>query len=1042
MLFKKTKKLPVLQLAASLLIAAFAVILGACPGLDSPSEQYKPNTNPDFIITGTGTHPYNGEPREVEVKAKNGLIPQEKITVYYKKAGEIEKDTEAPSDVGNYAVSFDVAESPGFSAKTDQSAPDPLVIDPYVPKVEDYDITGLKATYNGQPKPVSILRNNGFTSPGDVKPHYEGTGGTTYAKSPAAPSAVGVYIVTFDVAESQCGNFSAAPNLSAGTLEIEEDPYVPRDPMASDFTIGPWNETYDGNTKPVSITPKDENSSQGAITIHYKALDGATYTSPDAPSNAGCYTVTFDVAVSTGFYAKNGLSAGTLTVDPAVPARRDFTIRGRRATYEEGVRKEVTITPKTGKSQGVITRYYEGIDGTTYAKRQAAPTNVGRYAVTFYVAQATNYYEATLSAGTLVISAPVPVPVAEDYTITGLAATYDGNSKPVTITPNLGSSEGARTIYYKAPNGTILFTSPDAPSEVGSYAVTFDVEAWEGFGAASGLSAGTLVISPLKTPTADDYTYGGFTVTANDSPQTVSITRKASASPGSITDIWYEGIPASAYTKTTAGPSAAGSYKVTFDVAAAEGYTSATGLEAPEPLRINPAPVLGSEINYESGPDALSWGTTQQASVLTLGLQPGNDTTEIRLNWYSSGSTTNKVAQVRFVKGTFTAATQLITTTGTASSAGGSTYTAHKAAISGLTPGESYQYAVSSDGTNWSARHNFKVPAANGTFRFAAISDPQLSTGNQQGVGSSYTTAAGWATSMEKIVAANASFVASCGDITDYASEAEYERFFAPSGLRNLPFSPVSGNHDTGSTYDYHFNWPTNTGSNGRNYYYRYNNILFVVLNTGTGGNTTQVINTTFNNVIIAAKEAHEGKYDWLVVQHHVSTTSVGTHGGSDAVTFRTNGFEKLMSDHNVDFVFSGHDHVYTRSYPLLGKAGSGANSSVPQREGFPAAPGSTWNNPGHPIYFTFTTASGLKYYAVSSNTSGNYIPNAAYAQANIPGYTIVDVNGKTITFKTYPIYTGSGSLSAWSGNGYTPMGNDFSYDFNRPYDEITITKN
>jgi len=1046
-LFKKMKKMPVLQLAASLLIAAFAVILGACPGLDSPSEQYKPkpNTNPDFIITGTGTHPYNGEPREVEVKAKNGLIPQDKITVYYQKAGEIEKDTEAPSDVGNYAVSFDVAESPGFSAKTDQSAPDPLVIDPYVPKVADYDITGLKATYDGQPKPVSILRNNGFTSPGDVTPHYEGIPPTTYAKSPSAPSAVGSYKVTFDVEKSDCGNFGAASGLEAPEfLVIEEDPFVPRYPIAPDFTIGPWNETYDGNTKPVSIMPKDGNSSQGAITIHYKALDGTTYTSPDAPSNAGWYAVTFDVAASTGFYAEKGLRAEALTIDPAVPVRRDFIIRGRRATYD-GNSKPVSITPKTGKSQGYITRYYEGIDGTTYAKRQAAPINVGRYAVTFYVAEAQNYYSATLSAGTLVISAPVPVPVAEDYTITGLAATYDGSPKPVTITPNLGSSEGARTIYYKAPDDTILFTSPDAPSAVGSYAVTFDVEAWEGFGAAPNLSAGTLVISPLKTPTADDYTYGGFTVTANGSPQTVTITRKADASPGAITAVYYEGIPASAYTKNTAGPSAAGSYKVTFDVAAAEGWNVATGLLAPETFVINEAPLPGEEKNYVSGPDALNWGI--EFIPTTLGLQPGNTTSEIRLNWYSSGAVGSKVAQVRFVKGTFTAGTQLITTTGTASPAS-SGYTAHKAEVIGLTPGASYQYAVSNNGTDWSETKDYKVPAANGTFKFAVIADPQLNN-TTMGSGSritGITTALGWATTVGKIVAANASFIASCGDLIDDFTntsatidgenvsgiELEYRRFFAPQGLRELPFASTPGNHDHKDNYNYHFNWPASTAT-GKSYYYRYNNILFVALNTGaaraaesyTGRLSSAAVIAEFTSVLNAAKSDpnNVGKYDWLIVHHHKSTTSVGEHAkDSDVTKYVTDGFEELMSTQGVDFVFAGHDHIYTRSYPLSGRSGLGA-TSVPDKS-FNAASGSTWQNPGDPVYFTFTTASGNKYYPITHAPG----PNAAYEQAGIPGYTIVDVDGKTITLKTYPTYT-------LSGNG-------FSYNENEPYDSITVTKN
>jgi hypothetical protein len=65
----------------------------------------------------------------------------------------------------------------------------------------------------------------------------------------------------------------------------------------------------------------------------------------------------------------------------------------------------VTVTPKSGKSDGARTVYYEGTGVTTYAKSTTPPTAAGSYAVTFNVAAATGYNAANgLPAGTLSIS--------------------------------------------------------------------------------------------------------------------------------------------------------------------------------------------------------------------------------------------------------------------------------------------------------------------------------------------------------------------------------------------------------------------------------------------------------------------------------------------------------------------------------------------------------------------------------------------------------------------------------------------------------------
>jgi predicted phosphodiesterase len=423
------------------------------------------------------------------------------------------------------------------------------------------------------------------------------------------------------------------------------------------------------------------------------------------------------------------------------------------------------------------------------------------------------------------------------------------------------------------------------------------------------------------------------------------------------------------------------------------------------------------------------------------------------------------------------AGTQLIEVTGTTSSSN------HKAVVTGLEPGASYQYAVSSDTTNWSNLYDFAVPAA-GPFKFAVIADPQLTTGNVDSdsryPATSITTAAGWKETMDIISTKGVSLIVSAGDQVDTSSSTQqYTSLFAPDGMKSLPFAPVIGNHDTNALFFTRFNIPNEKGtanstSAGANYYYLYNNILFVGLNTGgatptsKSGATTNI--SSYRTAITSAKTAHAGKYEWLIVQHHKSTASVADHcADTDIQYYVEAGFETLMSELGVDFVLAGHDHVYARSFPLQGKANG--EVSVPDKS---AGITNMYTNPGNPIYLTFTTASGLKYYAVSSDPyfkynnslyvktnanypylgdvtgggagstakgstsymTGNYKPvsNQVFVQPYIPSYTVVEVNGKTIKFSTYPIATKSG----------TNVGAAQGYSFNKDtaYDWVQVTKN
>jgi hypothetical protein len=226
----------------------------------------------------------------------------------------------------------------------------------------------------------------------------------------------------------------------------------------------------------------------------------------------------------------------------------------------------VTITPKSGKSPGAV-------NNIKYAGKAALPTAAGTYAVTFDVAAATGWYAAAdLSAGNLIIGTPTPV--ADDYEISGLWQTFGGTIVAVTITPKAGKSPGAVSNVKYAGNAAL-------PTAKGTYAITFDVAAATGWNKADGLSAGNLEINDNQTPKADDYNIGNLAQSVG-SVTAVTITPKSGKSTGKIT-IYYEGASGTSYAKSTTLPTAAtvaGTYAVTFDVAAATGWNPATGLAA------------------------------------------------------------------------------------------------------------------------------------------------------------------------------------------------------------------------------------------------------------------------------------------------------------------------------------------------------------------------------------------------------------------------------------------------------------------------------
>jgi len=484
-----------------------------------------------------------GSVTAVTITAKSGKSPGTINNIRYNNS------TAIPQTAGTYAVTFDVAVATGWNAATGLSAGNltvnPVGVTTQTPVAGDYTFGKMSQTA-GSVTAVTITANSG-KSPGTIS-------NIRYNNSTSIPQTAGTYAVTFDVAVAT--GWNAATGLSAGNLTVNPVGVTTQTPVAGDYTFGKMSQTA-GSVTAVTITAKSGKSPGTINNIRYN-------NSTSIPQTAGTYPVTFDVAAATGWNAATGLSAGNLTVNPVgvttqTPVAGDYTFG--KMSQTAGSVTAVTITVKSGKSPGAISNI-------RYNNSTAIPQTAGTYAVTFDVAAATGWNAATgLSAGTLTVNAVNQTPVAGDYTFGNLSQTA-GSVTAVTITAIGGKSPGAvSNIRYS--NSTTI------PQTAGTYAVTFDVAVATGWNAATGLSAGNLTVTAAnQTPVAGDYTFGNLNQSAwcITGITAVIISIKSGTSPGAISNIRYAG--------STAIPQTAGTYAVTFDVAAATGWNNATALSA------------------------------------------------------------------------------------------------------------------------------------------------------------------------------------------------------------------------------------------------------------------------------------------------------------------------------------------------------------------------------------------------------------------------------------------------------------------------------
>lgn len=225
----------------------------------------------------------------------------------------------------------------------------------------DFDIPGSSASVDYSGDPISVTPPS-LTSPktgaGKITVYYTGTGSTNYSKSTTAPTEVGTYDVTFDVAGGK--NFNAASDLTYGPLTIQAKIVSGLTAVIGDQTTvrgegqfvdpvikGVKDETLEGTLTYAYGTESGKTHDEVVTMLATKDTDYAvdlTYTfTPNSDNYTGTNTGTFKVTVKDiAFTVDDG---STAYASNAINELISDTTYG--ATWNERISLN-TITAKVG----------------------------------------------------------------------------------------------------------------------------------------------------------------------------------------------------------------------------------------------------------------------------------------------------------------------------------------------------------------------------------------------------------------------------------------------------------------------------------------------------------------------------------------------------------------------------------------------------------------------------------------------------------------------------------------------------------------------
>lgn len=243
----------------------------------------------------------------------------------------------------------------------------------------------------------------------------------------------------------------------------------------------------------------------------------------------------------------------------------------------------------------------------------------------------------------------------------------------------------------------------------------------------------------------------------------------------------------------------------------------------------------------------------------------------------------------------------------------------HSVTLTGLKSGTRYLYRVG-DGILWSELHSFTTaPASDSAFKFLVFGDSQSIN---------YDV---WHDTLHQAFQANpdAAFFVNVGDLVDVGQDySQWKAWFnaAQGIIDTIPIMPVVGNHETYTPerkfslpvfFTSQFKLPSNgpDGLNGQVYSFDYGDAHFIILDSQAGEEKSYIPDMIEKQKNWLENDLAGTNKKWKLVFVHRPPYNNKASGGENI----RRAFTKIFDKYHIDVVFTAHEHVYARTYPLYG---------------------------------------------------------------------------------------------------------------------------
>jgi predicted phosphodiesterase len=235
----------------------------------------------------------------------------------------------------------------------------------------------------------------------------------------------------------------------------------------------------------------------------------------------------------------------------------------------------------------------------------------------------------------------------------------------------------------------------------------------------------------------------------------------------------------------------------------------------------------------------------------------------------------------------------------------------HAVTLGALEPGSTYYYRVAeTDSSSEMCRFRTAPTGEASRFAFAVIGDSGRGRKNQLAV----------AALLERL---KPDLILHTGDVVYPSGEDRHydRRFFVPYRrlLKEVPIFPVLGNHDlekdNGAAYLNNFHPPRNDLRNTERYYsFDWGNAHFIALDSELYYEDDS--SSPEEQKAWLERDLSQTRQPWKMVYLHRPMYSSSKHGSDEKIR---KDLEPILVRHEVDMVFSGHDHAYERTVTIRG---------------------------------------------------------------------------------------------------------------------------